>query len=102
VFGAHFVEQGLYQVRDVFFMLAQRRHVDVEDVETVVKVVAEFARVRLLRNLVCRRENADIYRGFDFASQTAEVFCLLKRAAALPVLPRHFADFVQQERSSLG
>jgi hypothetical protein len=49
-------------------MLAQRRHVDVEDVETVVKVVADSPRLRLLLNLVCRREDADIYRGFYFAS----------------------------------
>src|SRR5438874_13409588 len=41
-------EEMLHQRRDVFLTIAKRWHVDVDDVEPVVKVVAELALLDLL------------------------------------------------------
>ena len=40
---AHFRNQKLNQIRNVFLMLSQRRHVNVEDIQPVIKIAAQFS-----------------------------------------------------------
>src|SRR5258707_10721412 len=71
--GAHLAEQQLHQVRNVFLVLSQGGHMDVEDVEAVVEIAAQFpASHRLIRNLVGGGEDAHIDRGFHLTPKRSE------------------------------
>ena len=99
----HVRQQGLHQLRDVFLVLTQRRHVNVENVEAVVKIVAQFAAGnRFFGNFVGGRQNADIHRGLHLAAQPAQ-FAVFENAQQFGLRGhRHFADFIQQQSSAFG
>ena len=100
---AHFRKQKLNQGRNVFLVFPQRRHVNIEDIEAVVEIAAQFAsRHGLVGNLIRGREHADIDRSLHFASQAAQ-FAILQNAQQLGLRSdRHLADLIEQERSAFG
>ena len=70
MFRAHFLQERVHQVRQVILMLAKRRHVDIENVEPVEQVVAQFsARDGFFWNLVGCGQNADVDGCFYLATQ---------------------------------
>ena len=81
----------------------KRRHVDVEDVEPVIKIAAQFAGGdRIVRNLIGGGEHAHIDRSFHFAAQTPQLV-VFEHAQQLGLRAhRHFADFVEQDRAAFG
>jgi len=83
-------------------VLAQRRHVDVEDVQPVIEIAAQFAvRHCFIRNLVGGGEHAYIDRSLDLAAQPSQ-FPVFKNAQQFRLSPdRHFADLIQQQRAAL-
>ncbi len=97
----HVGQQCLDQFRDVFFMLAQRGHVDVENVESIIKIVAQLAsRHGFLGNLVGCGQNADIDRGLHFAAQPAQL-AVLEHAQQFGLRGhRHLADLIEQQGST--
>ncbi len=103
VFVAHLGQQKLHQSGNVFFVFAQRRHVDVEYVEPVIEIAAQLAASHgLVGNLVGRGEDAHIDRGLDLASQTAQ-FVIFQDAQQLGLgSDRHLADFIQQQRAAFS
>ena len=88
---------------DVVAALAQRRQVQVDDVEPVVEVLAEAARLDLLLEVaVGRGDDADVDRlGLGVAD--AEDDPLLQRAQELHLQrERHLADLVEEQRAAVG
>ncbi len=58
-------------------MLAKRQHVNVEDIQPIIKIAAQFAGShRLVRNLICGGQHAHIHRGFHLAAQPAQLVVL--------------------------
>src|ERR1017187_10538797 len=84
-------------------VLAQRRHVDIEDIEAIEEVAAQLAALhRLLRVLVGGRDDAHVNRGFGLAAQAAEL-AVFEDAEQLGLGGgRHLADLVEQQRALLG
>src|SRR5271165_5505906 len=84
-------------------MLAQRGHMNIENVEPVIEVLTQFSVGHsVIRNLVGGGEHADIDRGFDFTAEAAQ-FVVLEYTQQLGLRAyRHFANFVEQQRSAFG
>ena len=103
VFLVHVRQQGVHQVGQVFLVFAQRRHVNVEDVQTVEEVVAKLSSGhRFLRRFVGGGQHANVDRGFGFAAQAAQL-AVFQHAQQLGLRgDRHFADFVEQQRAAFG
>src|SRR5580765_1950718 len=60
VFLVHLREQGPYQFADIVLVIAQRRHMNIEDIETVIKILAQFSFLDcLVGNLVGGGEDTD-------------------------------------------
>ena len=84
-------------------MLAQRRHVDVEDVEAVVEIVAQLAAGDgLFGILVGRGEDADVDRGLGLLPRRRSLRSSRTRSSLAWVATRHLADLVEQERAAVG
>src|SRR5215471_2387121 len=81
-------------------MFAQRGHMDIKDVQSVIKVAAQLsARHCLVWNLVCGREDAHIHGSLDLASQASKL-AILEHSEQLGLSSdRHLADFIQKQRS---
>src|ERR1019366_7278666 len=79
-------------------MVAQRRHLDVEDVEAVEEVTAQMAALhRLLRILVGCCDNAYVDRRFGFTPKAAE-FTVLEHAEQLGLGGGgHLTNLVEQQ-----
>ena len=84
-------------------MFAQRRHVNVEDIEPVIEIVAQLTGGdSVVRNFVGGGEHTHVDCGFHFASQAAQLvifehtqqFCLRSHG--------HLANFVEQDRAAFG
>ena len=91
------------QRRDVVAPLAQRRHVDRDDVEAVEQVLAERALVDLLFEvLVGRGDHAHVHLDDAVAAEPLELL-LLQHAQHLGLrLQAHVADLVEEDRALVG
>ena len=91
------------QQRDVFAPIVERRQLDVDDVQSVVKIFAEatFAH-ELLQIAVRRRDDAHVDLHCFGAADRAHLV-LLQHAQQFDLQPhRHVADFVQHQGAALG
>ena len=96
-------QHGFGHGRQVFHVLAQRRHVDVEDVEAVVEVGAQVAFGNGVRGVaVGGGQHAHVHVLLGARAQAAQL-ALLKNAQQLGLgADGHFADLVQQQRAAGG
>ena len=93
----HIAYQGLHEFWNVFFMFAQRWHVNVEDIQPIVEILAEFSiRNGLIRNLVCGCENTYVYGCFNPASESAKLSIFEYTEEFRLGRDRQFPDFVQE------
>ena len=93
----------LASAADVFLALAQRRHLDGDDVQAVVEVLAELAgRDHRRQVAVGRGDQPDVDLDGAGAAQPLE-FVLLEHAQDLRLRVRaHVADFVEEQRAAVG
>ncbi len=91
------------QIAKVLLVIAKRRNLDVEHVEAVIEVAAQFALGDgFFGNLVGGGNNAHVDRGFDFASESAQL-AIFEDAQQLGLrADRHFADLVEKQRAAFG
>ena len=95
------LEEVLRQEQDVAPALAERRHVDADDVDAVVEILAEALLVHLasrsrLVAVTMRASNGDLRVAADRAH-----LALLERAQELRLhLERQLADLVEEERAA--
>ena len=97
------LEEELHQQRQVALALAQRRDVDVEDVEAVVEVLAEQARRdhALLQVAVGRGDDAHVDAHRLVGAQRLD-HPLLQHAQQLGLRGhRHLGDLVEQQRAAV-
>ena len=89
--------------RDVGRALAQRRHLEGDDVEPVVEVLAELPlRDHLLEVAVGRRDDADVDVDRLVAADALEL-ALLQEAQQLHLDGRRdLADLVEEQRAAVG
>ena len=74
VLFAHLTQETFHQVRYVFFMFAEWRHMDIEHIQTVVEIVSKLAPGHgFLWHLVSRSQYANVHRCLHFAAQAAEL-----------------------------
>ena len=99
----HARDQLAHQQRNVLDALAQRCHLDGEDVEAVVQVLAEAALLdHLLEVLVGGRDDAHIGALGLIAADSLEG-ALLQHAQQLDLhRQRHIADFIEEQRAPVG
>ena len=99
--SAYLREQRLGDDEHVVAALAQRRQPEVDDVEAVVEVLAELARLdHLLEVAVGRGDDADVDL-LGLAVADAEDDPLLQRAQQLHLqLQRQLADLVEEQRAA--
>src|SRR4030081_1807780 len=84
-------------------MLAQGRHVNVENVKTVVKIAAYFtAGDGVLRDFVGRGQDAHVYRRFDFAAEAAQLVVFQHSQQFGLSTHGHFANLIEKNSSALG
>src|ERR1700730_17486409 len=84
-------------------MLAQGRHVNVENVKAIIKIPAYFtAGHGVLRNFIGRGQDANVYRGFDFAAEAAQlvIFQDSKQFGLSRYWP--FPNLIEKNRPALG
>ena len=103
VLGAHFLKQGVHQIRNVLAVFAQDGHVDIENVQAIVEVISQFAaRYRFFGDLIGGGEDANIDGSLDFASQPPQ-FAVFEDAQQFGLRSDgHFANFVEEKRAALG
>ena len=101
VVGGDFAQQRLCQSRYVFAPLAQRRHIDADDIEPVIQVLPELARLHHLCQVFVRgADDAHIYGDFFRSAQGAHL-PLLNHAQQLGLHgKRQVANFVQKQRAA--
>ena len=94
--GAHLAKQQLNEVRNVFLVFAQRRHMDVEDIEAIVEIAAQLpAGHGFIGHFVGGGEDAHIHRRLDLASQAAQLV-VFQHAQQLGLRrDRHLTDLVK-------
>ena len=96
-------EEVVRERQDVARARAQRRHLDVDDVEAVVEVLAEAPRRDLVGEVaVGRRDDADVDLHGLVAADALER-ALLEDAQELDLdRRRDLADLVEEERAAVG
>ena len=94
------IEQQL----DVFAPLAQRRHDEVHDVQTVVEVFAELLAPHLLEQVaIGRRNHAHVDDGAGLLGADALNLAVLEEPQQHALHAQaHLADFVEQDRAAVG
>src|SRR3974390_237661 len=99
----HVSHKGVDEVGQVFDVLAQRRHVNVEYVQAIVQVIAQFTTGhRFFRRLVGGGEDAHVHGGFAFGSEPAQL-AVFENAQELGLSSnRHLTDFVEQKGAAFG
>ena len=93
----------LGQERDILHVVAQRRHVDGDDIEAEIKVLPEFLALdRIFQTAVGGGEDADIDLDGAVASDALK-FAFLQDAEELGLdLRGDFADFVKKNGAAVG
>ena len=94
---------ALRQRHDVVLALAQRRHLDRDDVQAVVEVLAELAGLHHRRQIaVGRGDQPDVDAQRPRAAEPLELV-LLEHAQDLGLRARaHVADLVEEQRAAVG
>ena len=84
-------------------MLAQRRQMDVENVQAEIEVLAQMPiGDGLFGIFVGGGDHADVHGRFHFAAEAAD-FVVFQNAQQLGLRGRgHFADFIEQQRAAVG
>src|SRR5271156_410434 len=84
-------------------MLTQRRHMNIENIEPVIKVLPEFSiGDGIVGNLVGGGEDAHIHRSFYLAAEPPE-FMVFQYPQQLGLRSyRHFANLVEQQRPAFS
>ena len=84
-------------------MLAQGRHMYIENVEPVIEVFPQFAiGDGIVGNLVGGGEHAHVHRGLDLAPE-APKFVVFQNPQQFGLCAhRHLSDLVQQQRAAFG
>ena len=103
VFFAIFVREELDKPRNIFSSLAQRRELNVDDIEPVIQIFSEFAFVdQLFQVHIGRRNNTSIdFDGID-ASEAHE-FLFLNDAQKLRLcFKADRSNFVEEDRPLIG
>ena len=97
-----FLDEILRQLDDVGRALAQRRDLQVDDVEAEQQILAEFALAHGVGEIaVGRGDDADVDR-HRLAAADAVDDALLDRAQQFRLQPHvHFGDFVEQQRAAV-
>ena len=103
VLGVDVAKDVFDEQRNVVFVIAQRRQVNVEDVEAEEEILAQLAGADgFLGIFVGRGEDANVDRRFAFAAEAAN-FAIFENAQELGLRGSgHFADFVEEERAAVG
>src|SRR5258708_15667816 len=84
-------------------MLAQGRHVNVENVKAIIKITAYFtAGDGVLGDFVGRGEDAHVYWRFDFAAEAAQLVIFQDSKQFGLRSHWHFPNLIEQNRSALG
>src|SRR5487761_278183 len=96
-------KQLLDKQRQIVLVIAQRGQVDMEHIETEIKVLPKVPeRYGLLRIFIRRREDANVDGRFDLAPNPPDLV-VFQHAQKLGLRLRgHFADFIEQQRSAVG
>ena len=101
--AVHVLDQDFHQGRNVFLVLAQGWHVDAENVQPVVKIVAQLPfGDRLFGNLIGCGHHPHVDRSFDLAAEPAQPVVFEDPQQLGLGGDRHLADFIQQQRAALG
>jgi hypothetical protein len=89
--------------RDVSLSIAQRRQVNVKDVQAKIEILAKLALCHsLFRILVRCGEHAHVHRRFHLAAEAAYLV-VLEHAQQLRLRrSRHLANFIEQQRAAIG
>ena len=97
------LDEGSRERRHIRFPLAERRHVDGDDVEPVVQVITEGARLHHRRQVAVRgRDQPDVDLDGARTAQPFE-FVLLQYTQDLRLgIGAHVADLVQEQRAPVG
>jgi len=101
--AAEFLHEVAHQKGHVFGTLAQRRDVDGEDVEAVIKVAAEFALGDKSGEVVVGGgDNADIHADGAVAAEALELLFLKHAKEFRLEFQGKVADFVEEQRAAVG
>ena len=96
-------DEVLHQRRDVFAALAQRRDLDVHDVEAVIQIVAKAACFdRFLQVVIGRRNDAHLHLHRRAGADRQDLLGL-DRAQQLDLkVERHVGDFIKEDGAAAG
>ena len=101
--SAHVSQQRLHQVRNIFTVIAQWQHVNVENIQPIVKIVTQLAaRNGFFGHLVSGREYADVNCGFNLASEAAQLTIFQYSQQLGLGCDGHFPNLVKQQSSAFS
>src|ERR1700678_2315381 len=81
-------------------MLAERGHMNIEDVEAIIKILAQLSiGYGIVWNLVRCREHAHVHRSFDFTAEASQLVILEYAQQFGLRADRHLANLVEQQSS---
>ena len=90
------------QIRNVLSTIAQRRHLEADDVEAIVKVLAETPGLDLLFDvLVGRRKDPDVYRCLMCLADATHLAFLQYAKELYLHRQGQLSDFVEEDRASV-
>src|SRR5207237_6575102 len=103
VLGVDVAQDVLDKERNVVFVFAERRQVDVKNVQAEIEVLPQLAAAdSLLGIFVGCRDDAYVYRSFGFASEAAH-FAVFQDAKQFRLRGSgHFADFIEKQSAGVG
>src|ERR1041385_5595421 len=99
----YFTQETVHQIGDIFPVLPQGGHVNIENIQAVIQVVPQFAACdRLFRNLVRCSKDPYVHRGLNLAAQPSQL-AVFKHPQQLGLgCDGHLPNFVEQERAAFG
>src|SRR5262249_24909182 len=102
VLAAVFREEVAHQQRNVLFPLAQSGKLDVDDIQPVVKILAEFAFLHQFAQIgVGRGEDADIHADRFRRAQRGELLLLYDTQQLGLCVGANSADLVKKDRAAV-
>ena len=103
ILPGEFLDKKVREDRDIFLALPQRFYADLNDIEAVVQVLAEFLLLdELLQVLVGSRDDPHVERDRLIAADALH-FPLLNDAQELDLHVKvHVSDLVEEDRAAVG
>ena len=99
----HVGEQALHQLADIFLVFAQGGHMNVKDVQAVIKILAKFTSgYGFVRDFVGGGKHANIDRSLYLAPEAAQLVVFEDAQEFGLGADRHFANFVEKQRAPFG